>query len=81
MYDTGEGVTQDYRESVKWYRRAAEQGYDVAQYNLGLMYGRGGGEDKNSNQGVSSASALTTTGNITDELLALLRIGASSRLS
>ena len=26
MYDNGEGVPQDYKEAVKWYRLAAEQG-------------------------------------------------------
>ena len=26
MYDTGQGVPQDYPEAVKWYRKAAEQG-------------------------------------------------------
>jgi hypothetical protein len=28
---------------VKWYRLAAEQGYSIAQSNLGLMYGKGHG--------------------------------------
>ena len=27
MYENGEGVPQDYKEAVKWYRLAAEQGY------------------------------------------------------
>ena len=26
MYETGDGVPQDYRTAVKWYGRAAEQG-------------------------------------------------------
>ena len=26
MYDNGKGVPQDYKEAVKWYRLAAEQG-------------------------------------------------------
>jgi TPR repeat protein len=29
---------EDYAEAVKWYRRAAEQGYAMAQFNLGIMY-------------------------------------------
>jgi len=43
----GEGVPEDDREAVKWYRKAAEQGYASAQYNLGVMYdnGRGVPED------------------------------------
>ena len=27
MYDNGDGVPQDYRKAVQWYRLAAEQGY------------------------------------------------------
>ena len=29
-YHFGDGVPQDYAEAVKWYRRAAEQGYAIA---------------------------------------------------
>ena len=43
MYDNGEGVTQDYKEAVKWYLLAAEQGSASAQYNLGVMYDNGEG--------------------------------------
>ena len=41
MYATGEGVTQDFKEAVKWYRLAAGQG--DAQFNLGVMYDNGQG--------------------------------------
>jgi TPR repeat protein len=41
MYDEGHGVPQDYKEAVKWYRLAAEQGDAFAQYNLGAMYAEG----------------------------------------
>ncbi len=37
MYENGEGVPQDYKEAVKWYRKAAEQGYAKAQYHLGFI--------------------------------------------
>ena len=43
MYGYGEGVPEDYREALKWYRMAAEQGYAPAQYNLGGMYIKGEG--------------------------------------
>ena len=43
MYAEGEGVPEDNQEAVKWYRKAAEQGYAKAQYNLGVMYGKGEG--------------------------------------
>ncbi len=43
MYENGHGVTQDYTEAVKWYRRAAEQGDATAQSFLGAMYHNGKG--------------------------------------
>ncbi len=43
MYDNGRGVPQDYAETLKWYRKAAEQGHASAQYNLGFMYDNGRG--------------------------------------
>ena len=46
MYEKGLGAPQDYKESVKWFRLAAEQGYSDAQYNLGAMYYNGQGVPK-----------------------------------
>jgi TPR repeat protein len=43
MYDEGEGVIEDDREAVKWYRLAAEQGDANAQGNLGVLYFSGAG--------------------------------------
>jgi len=43
MYESGEGVPQDYKTAVKWYTLAAEQGDALAQYNLGQMYRKGEG--------------------------------------
>ncbi len=43
MYADGEGVPQNFKEAVKWYRKAAEQGYEQAQYNLGIMHNKGDG--------------------------------------
>ena len=34
MYYDGQGVPQDYKEAVKWYTLAAEQGDATAQSNL-----------------------------------------------
>ena len=42
-YYNGKGVTQDYTEAVKWYRKAAEQGNATAQCNLGYCYYSGEG--------------------------------------
>ena len=43
MYHTGQGVVQDYKEAVKWYRKSAEQGIPEAQSNLGVLYDNGQG--------------------------------------
>jgi hypothetical protein len=43
MYGTGDGVTQDYKEALKWLTKAAEQGIAAAQFNVGLIYTNGYG--------------------------------------
>lgn len=43
MYFRGQGVEQDFRQSLKWYLKAAEQGDVQAQSRLGVMYGNGHG--------------------------------------
>ncbi|MCH8240583.1 MAG: sel1 repeat family protein, partial [Proteobacteria bacterium] len=43
FYAKGLGVPQDYKQAVKWYRKATEQGFDGAQFKLGTMYLRGHG--------------------------------------
>jgi TPR repeat protein len=47
MYAHGRGVPQDEQATVRWYRKAAEQGHAKAQCNLGAMYvgGRGVTQD------------------------------------
>ncbi len=66
MFQRGYGVSQDYAEAVRWYRKSAEQGNEAAQCNLGFMYekGFGVGQDyaeavrwyrKSAEQGISRA--------------------------
>ena len=43
MYARGEGVIENYKEVVKWYRLAAEQGYADAQSHLAYMHANGQG--------------------------------------
>ena len=45
MYDIGEGVSQNSKEAVKYYRLAGEQGFADAQNNLGVAYDQGEGVD------------------------------------
>lgn len=40
-YQYGIGVTKNYNEAVKWYRKSAEQGYANGQTNLGYCYQHG----------------------------------------
>ncbi len=42
-YFDGEGVEQDQREAVSWFRKAAEQGDADAQFRLGVAYAIGKG--------------------------------------
>jgi TPR repeat protein len=47
-YDNGiGGVSQDYAEALKWYRKAAEQGYGDAFAGMAGMYAGGYGVPKN----------------------------------
>jgi len=43
MYYNGDGVPQDDKTAVKWYRLAAEQGNSMAQAHVGSMYRMGQG--------------------------------------
>ena len=51
-YAQGEGVEQDDYEAVKWFRKAAEQGYADAQCDLGFMYEKGRGVPKDESEAV-----------------------------
>ena len=42
-YANGAGVAQDAAQAVRWFRRAAERGFAIAQGNLGLAYANGVG--------------------------------------
>lgn len=50
MYHHGKGVPQDYREALRWYRKAADQGNVRAQYALGYMNYVGEGVPQNFNE-------------------------------
>ena len=47
MYDNGRGVPESDAEVVKWYRLAADQGIESAQYNLGVGHHNGRGITQN----------------------------------
>ena len=50
MYENGQGVAQDYSAAMKWFRMAADQGHEKAQYNLGFMYYQGQGVPQNTSE-------------------------------
>ena len=43
LYQTGDGVPQDFVQAMLWYRRAAAQGESLAQSNIGYLYYKGQG--------------------------------------
>jgi len=51
MYDSGQGVPQNFGEALNWYRSAAAHGNPTAQNNLGIMYLKGRGVPRNPLEG------------------------------
>lgn len=46
LFDEGAGVEQDLACAIRWYEKAATQGFIDAQTNLGMMYYHGHGVDR-----------------------------------
>ena len=63
MYANGSGVEQDFKEAVKWFRKAAHQGYARAQYNLGGMYRDGLGVEQDLKEAVKWYQKAAEQGN------------------
>ena len=49
-YHKGEGVKKDFKEAVKWYRKAADNGNGLAEFCLGICYKNGWGVNKDLQQ-------------------------------
>jgi TPR repeat protein len=47
MYTNGKGVSKNYTEALKWYRKSAAQGNIYALASLGWLYENGHGVQKN----------------------------------
>lgn len=47
LYETGQGVKQNYAKAAEWYGKAARQGNPEAQTQLGNMYRQGRGVPQN----------------------------------
>jgi TPR repeat protein len=52
MYAKGQWIEKNYKQSVWWYQKAAEQDYAVAQYNLAVKYDTGKGVPQDYKQAV-----------------------------
>lgn len=61
--EDGIGVEKDEVEAVKWYRKAADQGYHPAQFALGVNYAAGVGVAKDVIQAISWYRKAADQGN------------------
>jgi TPR repeat protein len=52
LYFTGNGVTKDPAEGVKWWQKSAEQGLVKSKFNLALAYDRGEGIPRNTTEAI-----------------------------
>jgi len=52
IYYTGQGVSRDYKEAVRWYQKSAARGHSRALYNLGLMSVQGQGVSQDHQEAV-----------------------------
>jgi hypothetical protein len=52
LYARGQGLPKDYRLAIQWYRRAADQGDTLAQFQLGVLYANGQGVARNYEEAV-----------------------------
>ena len=51
-YESGKNVPQSYIQAAKWFRKAAEQGHEKAQFNLGVMASLGRGMATNDTEAI-----------------------------
>ena len=52
MYRQSWGVTQNYPEALRWFRKVAEKYDSYAEYNMGQMYEIGWGVAKDLEEGI-----------------------------
>ncbi|WP_296820939.1 hypothetical protein [Thiobacillus sp.] len=46
MLMNGQGTKQDLPAAAGWFRKAADQGHALAQFNMGIFYASGKGVEK-----------------------------------
>lgn len=50
LYYNGQGVPQDYQETMKWFQKAAALDSPIAEFDIGILYEKGEGTSKNHNE-------------------------------
>jgi TPR repeat protein len=55
-------VAKDYKEALRWHRRAADKGFARAMYNLGRTYERGEGVKKDRDEALKWYRKAATLG-------------------
>lgn len=64
LYEKGQGVAQDYKKAIEWYKKAADQGDEVAMRNIGLSYWEGSGVPKNCDEAMKWLKLATEKGDV-----------------
>src|SRR5690606_21008126 len=65
----GKGVQQDHIKALTWFQKAADQGYEPAQYNLGILYSHGQGVNKDYLQALKWYQKAAKQGKAIDQFL------------
>jgi TPR repeat protein len=79
MYENGHGMSRSYTEAVQWYGMAAEQGYAMAQNNLGKMYHDGHGVDKDYIQAYKWMLLAGVNGHYNDQAIKFLEANMTAK--
>jgi uncharacterized RDD family membrane protein YckC len=64
LYLRGLGITQDYKQSILWYQKAADQGEEKAQEQLGEIYEKGLGVQKDQAQAIQWFTKAAKNGSL-----------------
>lgn len=62
-YENGDGVEEDLRHAVLWYRKSAEEGYAPGQCNLAVCYLNGNGVERDAAAAVRWLEKAAAQGN------------------
>ena len=67
-YNNAIGIQQDYKEAMKWYKKAAKQNYGKAFRNIGICYLNGTGVEKDEKEGVKWISKAIEKGYLASKI-------------